>query len=108
MGEGTRNPEPGLCILGSVGTLDQGRWDTGWRLEWREGLDKKEPGAGPVEEQGGLSVGGPLMENELPVKKGRSSQVWVLAVWHLRQSTWPSRGKQPLSSASMDRAFPQS
>lgn len=41
MGEGTRNPEPGLCILGSVGALGQGPWDTGWGLEWREGLDKK-------------------------------------------------------------------
>lgn len=41
MGEETRNPEPGLCILGSVGPLDQGPWDTGWGLEWREGLDKK-------------------------------------------------------------------
>lgn len=62
-----------------------------------------------MEEQGGLSVGGPLMENELPVKKGPVlTQVWALAVWHFRQSTWPSRGKQPLSSASMDRAFPQS
>lgn len=29
-------------------------------------------------------------------------------MWHLRQSTWPSRGKQPLSSASMDSGFPQS
>lgn len=36
------------------------------------------------------------------------TQVWALAVWHFRQSTWPSRGKQPLSSASMDSGFPQS
>lgn len=36
------------------------------------------------------------------------TQVWALAAWHFRHSTWPSRGKQPLSSASMDSAFPQS
>ena len=36
------------------------------------------------------------------------TQVWALAVWHFRQSTWPSKGKQPLSSASMDSGFPQS
>lgn len=52
----------------------------------------------------GLSVGGPLMGNGVAVL----TQVWALAVWHFRQSTWPSRGKQPLSSASMDSSFPQS
>lgn len=36
------------------------------------------------------------------------TQEFVLTPKHFRQSTWPSSGKQPLSSASTDNGFPQS
>lgn len=70
---GTGNPGLGLWSLGLSGPWIQD-WDTGWVLEWREGLDIKNSGGGRAsEEPGGFSVGGPLMENGLAVEKGQPS-----------------------------------
>lgn len=81
-----------------------GRWDTGWGLEWKDGRDiKNKRGKGKWRARRS-QWGGPQWRGWGAVP----TQVWARAVWHLRQSTWPSRGKQPLSSASMDSAFPQS
>ena len=54
--------------------LDQGPWDAGWGLEWREGLNiKNNQGGRASGGAGGLSVGGPLMGNGLPGRRGQSS-----------------------------------
>lgn len=82
-----------------------GVWNGG-----REGLDIKNNRGGRASGGAGRSQCGWSADGEWPPRaKGPGlTQVWARAVWHFRQSTWPSRGKQPLSSASMDSAFPQS